>query len=287
MDINSRLVQAADDGNFDEVKDLVKDGADVNFLDDTGWTALLYASFKGHTEIARFLVKAGANLTAKAAKDGWTPLCCACKRGNMELIRFFLENGADIESADNAGFTPLLKASQQGHTEVVRFLSVEKGANIHVKDFRGFNAIHRAIKKNHLETALFLIDNGVDPFAKTTQGKTALDMASSPEIALALSERAAQHGNFGAVQKDEGVAEASEASITASEDDKTAQIDTNQKHQDMDSLKADIPVSSLVGDGAGQMDQMMKVGGICVYLALLCLVFFAFRRTKVKKVKSG
>ena len=44
------------------VKKLIERGADVNQVDEHGYTALMYASRKGHSQIVKYLVEdAGAN----------------------------------------------------------------------------------------------------------------------------------------------------------------------------------------------------------------------------------
>jgi ankyrin repeat protein len=53
-------MQAAFSGNPDTVHALLAAGADVNAKDRDGWTALMFAAVKGHTDIVRVLRQAGA-----------------------------------------------------------------------------------------------------------------------------------------------------------------------------------------------------------------------------------
>lgn len=58
-------------GNLQMAEHLIKDlHIDVDYLDRTGSTALMYAAYAGHLEIVKYLVKNGANVTIKNLKGG-------------------------------------------------------------------------------------------------------------------------------------------------------------------------------------------------------------------------
>ena len=83
--MNEKLFQAVIDGNLDEVKRLIKAGADVNAKNTIrGDTALMIAAENGHTEVAAALIKAGADFNAKNT-NGWTALLIAAKNGHTEV----------------------------------------------------------------------------------------------------------------------------------------------------------------------------------------------------------
>ena len=60
--LGDELIQAAKVGDIAEVKSLIEAGADVNYKDKYGYTALIYSTNFGDTEIADILISAGANL---------------------------------------------------------------------------------------------------------------------------------------------------------------------------------------------------------------------------------
>ena len=74
------ILDAAEKGNIEAVKQHLADGADVN-AKDRGWTPLHYAAIRGHKEIAELLIAKGANVNAKN-NVGDTPLDLATHPSN-------------------------------------------------------------------------------------------------------------------------------------------------------------------------------------------------------------
>ncbi|SVB31681.1 uncharacterized protein METZ01_LOCUS184535, partial [marine metagenome] len=67
------IIQTAEDGDIEAVKQRLAEGADVNVINNFGETALHKASAEGHGEIVELLVANGADVNVKD-RNGWTPL---------------------------------------------------------------------------------------------------------------------------------------------------------------------------------------------------------------------
>lgn len=93
MDYISPLMQASIEGNLEEVKSLIRNGADINAKDKYGDTALMGASREGNLEVVKFLVQKGANINVKN-EDGNTALMEALGEGNLEVVQYLKSKGA-------------------------------------------------------------------------------------------------------------------------------------------------------------------------------------------------
>ena len=56
-----RLLEAARRGEVDRVEELIREGVDLNAVDDEGHTPLIFAAMSGRLEVAAVLKRAGAN----------------------------------------------------------------------------------------------------------------------------------------------------------------------------------------------------------------------------------
>ena len=116
---------AVQSGDASAVDQLLKRGADPNYTDARGATALMWAV--PDIEKVRRLVSAGAKINALSTDTGRTPfLIAASYPGTVDVLNFLLAKGADLSAKDAAGFTALGLAMVGADVEVVRLL-VEKG----------------------------------------------------------------------------------------------------------------------------------------------------------------
>jgi ankyrin repeat protein len=92
------LIRAADRGYVEIIEELLKTDIRVNHINKLGWTALLEAIILGdggkrHTELARLLVEAGADVNLPD-KDGVTPLAHAKSKKFPDIIKILGNSGA-------------------------------------------------------------------------------------------------------------------------------------------------------------------------------------------------
>ena len=81
------LLTAAFEGNFENVKNLIEKGADVNVEKKDGKTALLLASGNSNgLQIIQYLIQNGAKINAQT-KDGYSPLMWAAYNGNTKIVK--------------------------------------------------------------------------------------------------------------------------------------------------------------------------------------------------------
>ncbi len=173
---DSKLIEAAENGDDELVKLLIAAGADVNKANKYGNTPLYRAAWNGHTECAKLLIAAGADVN-KADKFGETPLYCAADKGRTECVKLLIAAGADVNMADEDGLTPLHLAAYNGHTECVKLL-IDARADVNKADKFGETPLYWAAKEGHTECVKLLIAAGADVNKADEDGDTPLSRAA-------------------------------------------------------------------------------------------------------------
>jgi ankyrin repeat protein len=159
---DTRLADAAQKGDKDAVRALLKEKVDVNAAQGDGSTALHWAAFQDDLEMAKMLLAAGANVKAATRINAATPLFMACKNGSVPMIEALLSAGADANAADSNGATPLMMASASGSEDAVKTL-VEHKAEVNAKDkAHGQTALMFAASLDRDAVIRVLMDHGAD-----------------------------------------------------------------------------------------------------------------------------
>ena len=121
--LDDELVDAVFLSDIDDVRVLLRRGADPDARDEEQRTPLLTATEDGHRELVRLLLEAGADPNLRDA-DGWTPLDVAVYRKALDLIWLLLDFGADVNARDDMGISVLMRAvlTSRGCAEIVDLL---------------------------------------------------------------------------------------------------------------------------------------------------------------------
>ncbi|KAK4467524.1 hypothetical protein MN116_008911 [Schistosoma mekongi] len=172
------LMEATSNGHVDAARCLIKHGCNINTHSaEFKESALTLASYKGHTEIVRFLLTAGADHEHRT-DEMHTALMEAAMEGHVEVARLLLAHGANVNIPQDSFESPLTLAACGGHTELAHLL-IGYGADVEEVNDEGYTPLMEAAREGHEETVALLLAVGADVNAKTEETQeTALTLAA-------------------------------------------------------------------------------------------------------------
>jgi palmitoyltransferase len=183
---NDELVEAANAGHLERVKDLIEGGADPNSVDRHGMGPLL--TF--HPEVTQYLLEQGADPDLQR-NENISPVLLGVS-SNIDCMRLMLAAGANVNRAcEHNGETALHAVAGSTNAEAVRLL-LGYGANPNARTkpgmktyglwrdarVRGETPLHRAAAWGSPEVIQLLLDAGADPTLRDANKDTPLSWAS-------------------------------------------------------------------------------------------------------------
>ena len=163
------LNKAVRDGNIEDVKTLILNGAEINSMDVSNRTPLDWAVFKNHILIAKLLLQNGADVNMGHGGTIFnTPLHVAAGFGCLEMVEMLIRKGADIEAKDYLARTPLHLANDK-----ITKILIQMGAKLDAKDNRGDTPIHNLW--NDSSKVLMLMRYGASLKIRNQDGLTPLE----------------------------------------------------------------------------------------------------------------
>ena len=136
---------AADAANF-----LLKNGADINLLSESGYAPLHEAA--ADAKMAELLLSQGAEPQRHDPELGITPLHMAARRGSSEVCQLLLNADVDVDvnAPTKNGATPLHEAAQHGHIQIIDLL-VESGGDASIETKDGHTPLRMAICSQYMD----------------------------------------------------------------------------------------------------------------------------------------
>ena len=119
----------------------------------------------------------------------WTPLQVAISEGSFPVTMSLLQHGANPNALDNLGKTALHLASYRRGIREVELL-LKYGANMDVRDKKGWAPLHEAAYLGPVQVVVVLLNRGADPHVQTYDGKTRIQLASTPASCISEESQA-------------------------------------------------------------------------------------------------
>lgn len=170
------LMKAAYIGDVYNIEKLCDEGVNINNRYTVfKYTALEIAIRAQQYESVKVLLENGADVDIKNG-EGLQPLAVACSHNNIDIIKELIEYGADINAENQTGWTPLLSATVWANTDIMVYI-INNGADInHQRKVDGMTALHLAIYNGKPEKVKVLLHTGADVNIENYDGCNAFDI---------------------------------------------------------------------------------------------------------------
>ena len=156
---NLRLVEAAKNKDWEAVRSLLLDKANVNTPQADGATALHWAAYWNDLGTLERLIGAGAYVNT-GNDYGATSLWVACANRNTRIVERLLEAGANPNAELKSGETLLMRCAYTGDPIAVEAL-LAHGADVHAKEpSRGQTALMWSAANRHPSVTRILLKHG-------------------------------------------------------------------------------------------------------------------------------
>ncbi|CDK30994.1 ankyrin repeat domain-containing protein [Candidatus Babela massiliensis] len=126
------LIRMVQSKRKDMVELILSYKPNLEIKDNMCYTALIWATIKGNSEIVDLLLRHGANVNAVDDLGNITVLMNAVERGHEEIVKSLLSNGANVFTKNEVNETALDIARKFGHTKIAQLIEkhIRKQDNI-------------------------------------------------------------------------------------------------------------------------------------------------------------
>ena len=151
--LDQGLIAAALENDLEGVCENLRRGANVNAEKRVARgvmeTALIVAASYGRMELARLLIRNGAEVNlggehSRWRKDRITPLMAASGLGRLAMAEFLISQGAEIDAVDTRGRGALYEAAHSGRWAIVEML-LARGADANLQEGWGETPLYGAL----------------------------------------------------------------------------------------------------------------------------------------------
>ena len=191
------LHSASFKGHLQVVRYLLRHGVNVDVRDSGNDTSLLLASWTGHLDVVECLLEHGAVVDLRDRFDN-TPLMLAASHDHVDIVRMLLEHNADADLQNVTPENPLIRAAHVGNVDVVRVL-LEHNVDVHSRAYLSRTPLHNAaigyeLRGDYPRVAQLLLEHGANANARDSNHRTALHLVSEGITRLDVLPILLEHG---------------------------------------------------------------------------------------------
>ncbi len=153
----TKLHVAIKNSDINRMKELIKQGADINIRAEYNYSPIEYACLNNNYEAVKIL------LYNKVETKGRGLLHIACLNGNTNIENLLIKNGCNVNEFDKYNRTPAYWAIQGGSLKCLKML-YENGANFKLRKCGDENLLYFAVGEGKIEIVKYLINIGMDKY---------------------------------------------------------------------------------------------------------------------------
>ncbi|MCP3898447.1 MAG: hypothetical protein GY707_01785 [Desulfobacteraceae bacterium] len=185
---NTPLIASVAKNDVDNIKKLLREGADINQFDKRRWLNPLFVTIINQgvkDDVAKVLLENGADVNL-SNKDGFSALTFLAASGpkKIGIAQLLIDHGADVNKLTNAEHygssystfskdeSPLQLCIGKTFTPpLLAELLIKNGADIFIKDKNQSSLLFHVYD---IKLAKYLLNNNLDPNARNDSGETIL-----------------------------------------------------------------------------------------------------------------
>ncbi|GAB1605302.1 ankyrin repeat and SOCS box protein 3-like [Argonauta hians] len=174
-ELNPALLLCSEKGYVECLHSLIKAGANIDYQNSAGETALMLAVKENKPDVVRALIEADCECHT-LANTGNAAIHIAVHKNLLECFQILLNNGVDINSRDPDHHTPLIISVMKKKYLILEELLSQPTCDVNATDSNGWTALHYAA---HKATGVQqLLQAGADPNVYNDSGNTPLMLAA-------------------------------------------------------------------------------------------------------------
>lgn len=177
------LIEAVENNDEKKVKEILQDMSyPINEMNDKQETPLLIATQENYIEVAKLLIKAGADINKQDSNQD-SPYLYAGAEGKTEILKYMIEHAEPNQDIVNRfGGNALIPAAEKGHVSNVKLLLADGKVDIDHQNNFGYTALIEAValrdgSEVYQQIVEELLAYNADKELRDESGKTALDYA--------------------------------------------------------------------------------------------------------------
>ncbi len=145
---NTLLFKAAANNDTISLIHAINKGANLEFKDSKGKTALMIATYNNYIEAAKILINAGADVNAQDHMLN-SPFLYAGAEGFTEIVKLCMTANPDYRVVNRYQGTALIPACESAHLEVIKILLEDPSYPVDHINRLGWTALLEAIILGH------------------------------------------------------------------------------------------------------------------------------------------